>query len=582
MYYRVQANKQKGNLIMKPLIKIFTLFTFYFLLFTINIFSQWSGDPTVNNLISNSDQSETPRIVSDGLGGAIITWIDLRNGNIDIYAQRISSSGIIQWTANDVAISVANLDQSYPNILSDDSGGAIITWKDWRDAANGSHIYAQRINANGVVQWTTDGVAISNAFGCQVPAIASDGSGGAIITWSDYRNGLDADIYTQRINANGVVQWTTDGVAISTVSANQSSPNIVSDDLGGAIITWDDGRNVFADIFAQRINASGVVQWTTDGVAISTASNQQVFPDILSDDSGGAIITWQDSRNGSGNIDIYAQRINASGVIQWTTEGVAISNASGNQTEQQIVSDGSGGAIITWSDKRLSGNLDIYSQRIDSSGVIQWTVNGVAISNASGHQWNPQIVSDGSGGAIITWQDEQSGTNDIYAQRINSNGVVQWTTNGAVISTANGDQENPKIISDSSGSAIITWEDSRQGISASDIYAQRVFGDGSLGGTTAVEHSLDDSFPQKFSLNQNYPNPFNPTTIIEFRIVDFGFVSLKVHDVLGNEVATLIDEFLPTGTYNVSFDASGLSSGIYFYKLQAGSFIQTKKMIFLK
>jgi hypothetical protein len=90
----------------------------------------------------------------------------------------------------------------------------------------------------------------------------------------------------------------------------------------------------------------------------------------------------------------------------------------------------------------------------------------------------------------------------------------------------------------------------------------------------------------EFALSQNYPNPFNPSTKIEFRIADFGFVSLKVYDILGNEIATLVNEEKQPGTYEVEFNSSSIkhlqSSGIYFYKLKAGSFVETKKMILLK
>ncbi len=89
-------------------------------------------------------------------------------------------------------------------------------------------------------------------------------------------------------------------------------------------------------------------------------------------------------------------------------------------------------------------------------------------------------------------------------------------------------------------------------------------------------------YPRKFSLSQNYPNPFNPTTNIGFRIANFGFVSLKVYDVLGREVATLINEEKFPGEYEIKFDASHLSSGIYFYKLQTEKYSSTKKMILLK
>ena len=109
---------------------------------------------------------------------------------------------------------------------------------------------------------------------------------------------------------------------------------------------------------------------------------------------------------------------------------------------------------------------------------------------------------------------------------------------------------------------------------------------------TDVEDEGQITTPKEFSLSQNYPNPFNPNTTIRFTISDLRFTTLKIYDVLGNEIATLVNEELPAGEYEVEFSAKGgtafggnalnLPSGIYFYQLRAGSFIQTKKMILLK
>ena len=88
--------------------------------------------------------------------------------------------------------------------------------------------------------------------------------------------------------------------------------------------------------------------------------------------------------------------------------------------------------------------------------------------------------------------------------------------------------------------------------------------------------------PQAFHLDQNYPNPFNPSTNIAFQIPSTGLVSLKVHDLLGREVATLINEELQPGSYKATFDGKGLSSGIYFYTLRAGHFLETRRLVLLK
>jgi len=100
--------------------------------------------------------------------------------------------------------------------------------------------------------------------------------------------------------------------------------------------------------------------------------------------------------------------------------------------------------------------------------------------------------------------------------------------------------------------------------------------------TIPVDKPSDTKPAYSFSLEQNYPNPFNPVTKIKFTIADFGYTILRIYDILGNEVATLVDEEKPAGNYEVEFDASGLSSGFYFYKLQAGSYLETRKMILIR
>ena len=100
----------------------------------------------------------------------------------------------------------------------------------------------------------------------------------------------------------------------------------------------------------RRVDGSGAVLWTADGVAVCTATDHQEWPVICSDGSGGAIITWMDSR--SGYADIYAQRVDGSGAVKWTADGVAVCTATPNQYYPTICSDGAGGAIITWSENR--------------------------------------------------------------------------------------------------------------------------------------------------------------------------------------------------------------------------------------
>src|SRR2546426_42934 len=162
----------------------------------------------------------------------------------------------------------------------DEAGGAIIAWQRTGD------IYAKRVNFGGVPLWTTNGVPLCTAAGGQLDArIPSDGTGGAVAVWSDTR-AASFDIYAQRVSPSGVVQWTTNGVAVSAASSNQYNPRIGGDGTGGVFVAWEDTRGANADIYAQRLNPSGVPQWTLDGVAVCTATGNQSVPEMTSDAAG--------------------------------------------------------------------------------------------------------------------------------------------------------------------------------------------------------------------------------------------------------------------------------------------------------
>jgi hypothetical protein len=413
----------------------------------------------------------SPKTVSDGGGGAIITWY----GNANIYAQRVDASGTPLWTTNGVAICTATGDQTSPQITSDGVGGAIITWLDLR--GSDCDIYAQRVDASGSVVWTTNGVAICTATGSQIGArITFDGEGGAIVTWKDFRSGY-WDIYAQRVDAAGSPDWTANGVEICGEAGTQESPEISADGIGGAVIAWQDYRNADCDIYAQRVNAAGTTWWDDNGNAVCTEAGDQVYPRISSDGAGGALVTWYDYR--SGNYDIYAQRLDSDGYILWTLDGVAVCTATGRQDSPHIDSDGAGGAILAWRDNR-QGNYDIYAQRLNASGTSLWTGNGVVICAATGDQGGHRFISDGAGGAVVTWADWRAGAGaDVYAQQVDASGTPLWTVDGVPVCTAMVDQMALDMTTDGGGGAIVTWQDSRRG--TNHIYAQLVDRQGRTG-----------------------------------------------------------------------------------------------------
>ncbi len=447
---------------------------------TITAFSQWSHDPSLNTPVSTAPNSRNyPVCTTDDSGGAIITWLDSRSGVGHIYAQRISHTGVTRWTHDGVAICTAANGQLTPTIVSDNQGGAIITWPDYRSGTN-YDIYAQRVNSAGAVQWTANGVAICTASGDQFSqVVTSDDSGGAIITWTDTRNGND-DIFAQRINGSGTVQWTADGIPVCTIVNTQTAPQIIRDGSGGAVVVWQDLRNTIDwDLYAQRISNAGAAQWTTNGVPVCTVAFDQINPMLASDDSGGTICTWQDYRSNT-TYHIYAQRLNGSGTAQWASNGIPVCMALNGQQNPTIARDNAGGAIITWEDIRNGTNYEIYAQRITGAGSPQWVGDGIAITSVGSDQLVPVISADGSGGAVITWMGYRGGPDvNIYSQRINNDGSARWSTNGVAVCTAPNNQINQAAVGDGTGGAIITWADPRTG--NYNIFAQRVDNIGYLG-----------------------------------------------------------------------------------------------------
>jgi hypothetical protein len=559
-----------------------------------------------------------PRVVSDGMGGAIIAWLDGPGEDWDVYAQRVGSFGNVMWIERGVPICTAEREQQVPRITADGLGGAIITWFDERSGEREYDIYAQRVSSSGVVLWAVDGLLISTARDDQTwPEIISDGAGGAIITWRDYRNGY-ADVYAQKVDASGNLLWSADGVPVCTAPRSQGDCMLAPDGAGGAIMAWLDLRNDHHDIFAQRVDASGNPLWRHDGIEVYTGPSDGQRPQICSDGSGGAIIVWI-ATDPQDHYEVLAQRIDASGRPAWTEGGIPLCSSVGLQLVPKIVSDGVGGAVIVWRDGR-NPNWDIYAQRMDASGNVLWKEDGLAVSRAAGHQWNPEVISDGASGVIAAWRDDRRGSDfddcDIYAQRVSANGCAGSTGSAFASGSASGER----------GYVILTWQ-MQMDVSASSFIVQRselpedefltldlpIDRDKLLGFSCSdysvspgesywyrmllVNPYCEEAFgpfqvyveplPIVFAAHQSFPNPFNPFCTIRYDIPKACRVTLRVFDVSGFIVRTLVDRWEEPGFHNEIWDGMDedereLPSGVYFYRLEAGDFAATRKMVLLK
>mgnify|MGYP001389585349 CR=1 FL=1 len=433
-------------------------------------------------------------------------WLDVGSYRTADVSGTLSFSGlpagysVVPWQGCpgallELPLCLAPGDQLSPVIVSDQAGGGIVIWRDsW---TTGGELHGQRMSEAGALLWAENGVPLGTAPQSQYfpPAVVSDGSSGAIVSW------LDASrielIAAQRISAAGVPLWPSGGVTLSDSPSPKYLPTMISDGAGGAIITWFDHQAATSrfDVRAQHINAAGAVLWAPDGVFVGPGPSSPQAPVIAPDGAGGAIISWCDDRGGLPTA-IYSQRIGGDGVPQWATNGVSLCSAPGSRFSPAITTDGAGGAIVSWHDLR-SGTSDLYAQRIDSQGLPQWTPNGVLLCTSASF-YGPRIATDGAGGACIAWIDRRG----IYAQRIDGAGVPRWAAEGVSLGPPGFGEPGPAIAPDGLGGAIVTWT---AGLGdGPSIHAQHISAGGSLqwpdGRVVAVStgllmNSSDGRFP---------------------------------------------------------------------------------------
>lgn len=341
----------------------------------------------------------------------------------------------------------------------------------------------------------------------------------------------------------------------------------------GPIFSVPQGNNIF----------SIAVKEGTPDYFIFAGTRQGVF---RSTNSGS---TFQSSSNGlPQNSWVRDIEIDSSGVIALaTTNGVFIST---NYGDSWIATTG-----IPPTDTTVYLVFDYPASASDGQDVRLYagTENGrlyEALRNSQYLYWTLIAIfpSEISGAAI--WKLRELNEKK-YGVAIFGDGFYSTSNPNSGFTKENGGlPQNPKL-SALTGRVVLPGTSNERVDMYVGVY-ENAFGGAKIFKRSYISTSIDEDFTTvtDYQLNQNYPNPFNPTTNIRFTIPNVasglsatgGMTVLKVYDVLGNEVATLVNEEKPAGVYEVEFNASELSSGIYFYKLQAGSFTQTRKMILLK
>jgi len=504
-----------------------------------------------------------------------VFWLDGRGGNQRIYIQKLDESGSELWEENGVpAVLDQDVDQLSPVVVPDDSGGVYVVYvgDDYRFS-----IFAQRLSPSGDFLWSPEkGVRICNHHGLQRDpyAVKVSTGGGIIALWTDSRNGT-SDIYTQRLNSSGESAWMPGGMALSREAGDQERPVAIPDSSSGAIVCWEDSRNGEWDIYIQKVTYRGLYAWGWNGLGLCTYSGIQISPVIVNDGSDGAIVSWIDRRDGES--DIYAQRVGSDGLFYWDDDGIPVCRSPGEQESITCIPDGSGGAIFSWHDRRGS-DWDIYCARVDPTGNVLWSIPVCPVSE---DQCFPSVSAAEKGGIYICWEDHSAGFKSVWSCHIDGEGVIDMIMPACYPGEYVINDPSPMMCSTIQRRAFVVWNGQTTPNSRQRIRISRV------GYAVDEFKSLEVSNTEYRGLTGISPNPFNPSVDIHFEVPEGSNLSLRIFDVNGRMIRNLHEGKVKAPAGKFQWDGrndSGrlLSSGVYFCILERGSSRDTRKLILLR
>ncbi len=405
-------------------------------------------------------------IVSSCLFGLVSDWQD--NGI------QIRQNGYIEWFRSATRLS---------------DGSTVYTWSDTR---NGDRdVYAQRVGLDGTNMWNNgESVLVCGEYGRQEdPVVMATSEDNLIFAWIDFRDSDKGDIRTQMLDIDGNLQWHDNndgGVVLVEDNFIQISLNIVSDDNGGVFLIWNDQRNSGTDIYGAHIDNTGANLWTANGMPVAGGAGVQTSHTFRKDGQGGAVVIYRQVTSDS---DLYARRFDANGNMLWGgTDGYIVlcdatmsDGSAAIQESAKLITLGNDTYGVAWRDRRNENSGDIYVQILDLQGnkVLSTYPQGMPLYVGPAIQENPRVATDGNGTMYVAWEDRRltmdtTSERDIYVQSVASDGTINWNADGVVVSSANGHQEQPRLAPGASGDVYVIWDDYRNGSADSDVFLQRI------------------------------------------------------------------------------------------------------------
>ena len=537
-------------------------------------YSQWvsnygnfAGDVNFTNAKGNA-------VTCDASGNSYVTGYSYEGASQnDIITIKYYPNGDTAWVRS--YNGTANLNDEGNGICLDSYGNVyVVGFAQYTGKAE--DVVIIKYSSNGTFQWVqtysgADTPTIDKGLG-----IVVDQSGFIYITGYSTQPDGYTDILVRKYNSTGTLIWSASEDGIRNLNAQGLA--IAASNAGNVYVTGfvsETGTNN-TDIAVLKYNSSGVLQWLN--TVSGTGNSEDKAWGIVVDVDDNVFITGYITE-AANNTNTYTAKYNTLGSIVWSKTY----NGSGNQNDKAwgIVVDTDGSTYITGETTSSNGGVNYLTLKYSCSGVQSWAseYNGTGGGEDVASSIGILLNNTNTKSVVVTGKSwGQTNTYDYATIRYNTDSGVQSQVNRYTFTGTSTDIAKDIAITPTKKVVITGFSELivEAGISSTYISTMSVeFGETS-------ELNLENTNPGSFSLHQNYPNPFNPSTSIRFDLAEATFVKLAVYDMLGREINVLVNQNLTAGTHNISFNAAYLSSGIYFYKLEAGSFRDIKKMTLVK
>ena len=460
--------------------------------------------------------------------------------------------------------------QRGPDVAMDADGDYVVVWHD--PALDGfySGVFAQRYAASGAPRGGEFGVNTVTSGSERDPSVAMDADGDFVVAWSRDVSG-DEDVYVQRFGANGVMRGPE--IRANTHTSNdQDHPSVAMDADGDFVVAWtsyfQDGA--YDGVHAQRFTAAGARIGVEFQVNSYTRGIQH-DPDVAMDADGDFVVAWTSGPHpwdpgypGQDGVlpGLYIQRYAPNGAPlggEFRADGALTRGHSGGR----VAMDADGDFVVAWTSGDPTG-FSVCAERYTADGVVVGVSEFRSSTNATGYNSARSVAMDADGDFVVMWESPDESSTGVYARSFSAAGVARGDDFRVNTTTVNR-QNRGAVAMDSDGDFVVVWESLEQPdqpVPVYDVFAQRY-----TAGSVAAEPAPTGGFSVAI-----VPNPVGVSGgRVRYETPEPGLVRVVVTDVLGREVAVLVDGERMAGAHEASFDTGRLAPGVYVVRLSAGA-----------